>query len=53
MLIECRELIEQEDGSATCVLELDNEAKEKLLNIAFLNILKAALEENKLETTIS
>jgi len=53
MLIECSELIEQEDGSATCVLELDNEAKEKLLNIAFLAILKAALEENKLETTLS
>ena len=53
MLIECRELIEQEDGSATCILELDNKAKEKLLNIAFLTILKSAIEEHKLETTIS
>lgn len=53
MIIECSELIEQEDGSACCVLELDNEAKEKLLNIAFLTILKSAIEEHKLETTLS
>jgi len=49
MKIECSELEEQEDGSALCQLELDKEAKEYLINIGFLEILKSAIKEYKIE----
>jgi hypothetical protein len=38
---------ENEDGSANVVLDLDNEAREYLLNYAFTHMLKEAIEEGK------
>ncbi len=38
---------ENEDGSANVVLDLDNEAREYLLNYAFIHMLKEAIEEGK------
>mgnify|MGYP000044028036 FL=1 len=39
---------ENEDGSANVVLDLDNEAREYLLNYAFIRMLKDAIEEGSL-----
>ncbi len=39
---------ENEDGSANVMLDLDNEAREYLMNYAFINMLKQAIDEGKL-----
>jgi hypothetical protein len=39
---------ENEDGSANVVLDLDNEAREYLLNYAFIRMLKDAIAEGSL-----
>jgi hypothetical protein len=39
---------ENEDGSANVVLDLDNEAREYLMNYAFIHMLKQAIDEGKL-----
>ena len=39
---------ENEDGSANVVLDLDNEAREYLINYAFIRMLKDAVAEGKL-----
>ena len=39
---------ENEDGSANVVLDLDNEAREYLMNYAFIRMLKDAVAEGKL-----
>ncbi len=39
---------ENEDGSANVVLDLDNEAREYLLNYAFIRMLKDAIAEGNL-----
>ena len=49
MKMEVSNLIEQEDGSAICNLDLDEEAKVFLINQAFVNILKIGLKEFELE----
>jgi hypothetical protein len=41
------EVKENEDGSANAILNLDNEAREYLLNYAFIHMLKEALAEGK------
>ncbi len=42
------ELKENEDGSANVVLDLDNEAREYLINYAFIHMMKDAIAEGKL-----
>ena len=49
MKMEVSNFIEQEDGSAICNLEMDEEAKVFLINQAFVNILKVGLEKFELE----
>ena len=49
MKMEVSNFIEQEDGSAICNLEMDDEAKKFLINHAFVNILKIGLKEFELE----
>ena len=39
---------ENEDGSANVMLDLDNEAREYLMNYAFIHMLKQAIDEGKL-----
>ena len=39
---------ENEDGSANVVLDLDDEAREYLMNYAFIHMLKQAIDEGKL-----
>jgi hypothetical protein len=39
---------ENEDGSANVVLDLDNEAREYLLNYAFIHMMKDAIAEGQL-----
>ena len=53
MIIECYDLVEQEDGSATMQVELDKEAKEYLINVGLLEMLKKAIEEYKLENPVT
>lgn len=49
MLIECSDLVEQEDGSAIMQVELDKEAKEYLINVGLIEMLKKTIKEYKLE----
>lgn len=53
MLIECSDLVEQEDGSAIMQVELDKEAKEYLINVGLIEMLKKTIEEYKLENPIT
>ena len=39
---------ENEDGSANVILDLDDEAREYLMNYAFIHMLKQAIDEGKL-----
>ena len=39
---------ENEDGSANVILDLDDEAREYLMNYAFIHMLKQAINEGKL-----
>jgi hypothetical protein len=39
---------ENEDGSANVILDLDNEAREYLMNYAFIRMLKDAIAEGNL-----
>jgi hypothetical protein len=45
MKIEVLEVIEEPTGGATCVLELDAEALERLTSIGFNTLLKGFLDE--------
>ena len=47
--MEVSNFIEQEDGSAICNLEMDNEAKEFLINYAFVDILRIGLDKFELQ----
>lgn len=47
MNIELLTLTEQEDGSAICELELDNEAKVYLINLGFIELIKQGIEIEK------
>ena len=49
MKMEVNNFIEQEDGSAICNLEMDNEAKEFLINQGFIKILLEGLDKFELE----
>ena len=49
MLMEVSNFIEQEDGSAICNLEMDREAKEFLINYAFVDILRIGLDKFELQ----
>ena len=49
MKMEVGNFIEQDDGSAICNLEMDNEAKEFLINQGFIKILLEGLEKFELE----
>ena len=49
MKMEVSNFIEQEDGSAICNLEMDNEAKEFLINQGFIKILSEGLDKFELE----
>jgi hypothetical protein len=42
---------ENEDGSANVILDLDNEAREYLMNYAFIRMLKDAIAEGNLYKT--
>lgn len=53
MLIECGDLVEQEDGSAIMQVELDKEAKEYLINVGLIEMLKKTIKEYKLENPIT
>ena len=47
--MEVSNFIEQEDGSAICNLEMDNEAKEFLINQGFIKVLLEGLDKFELE----
>ena len=47
MNIKVEEVIENEDGSATLQLDLDNEALSSLLEIAVVTALREAIERNQ------
>lgn len=49
MKIEVSNFIEQEDGSAIVNLEMDNEAKEFLINQGFIKVLNDGLDRFELE----
>ena len=49
MKMEVSNFIEKEDGSAICNLEMDNEAKEFLINQGFIKILLEGLDKFELE----
>ena len=51
MILELTELSENEDGSATMMLEADEEAKKYLINVGLIEMLKKSIEEYKLEDT--
>lgn len=53
MIIELDNLVENEDGSATMQLETDKEAKEYLINVGLIEMLKKAIKEYKLENPIA
>jgi len=48
MKLTVHTISENEDGSANVVLDLDNEAREYLMNYAFIRMLKDAVAEGKL-----
>jgi hypothetical protein len=47
MKIELLQLVENEDGSANCDLELDDEAKTYLINLGFISLLEKAIKLEK------
>lgn len=47
MKIELQQMIENEDGSADCILDVDEEGKEYLLNLGFNTLLRNALDHIK------
>ena len=47
--MEVSNFIEQEDGSAICNLEMDDEAKEFLIEQGFNHILRIGIEKFELE----
>jgi hypothetical protein len=47
MNIKVEEVIENEDGSATLQLDMDNEALSSLLEIAVVTALKETIERNQ------
>ena len=49
MKMEVSNFIDQEDGSAICHLEMDEEAKEFLINHAFVDILRLGLNSFNLQ----
>ena len=49
MKMEVSNFIEQEDGSAICNLEMDDEAKEFLIEQGFNHILRIGIEKFELE----
>jgi hypothetical protein len=49
MKIELLKLTEQEDGSAICELELDDEAKVYLINLGFVELIKQGIKIEKVE----
>jgi len=49
MKMEVSNFIEQEDGSAICNLEMDEEAKVFLINQGFIKILAEGLDKFELE----
>ena len=49
MEIKVNGFVEQEDGSAICNLDMDNEAKEFLINQGFIKILTEGLSKFELE----
>jgi hypothetical protein len=53
MKIELSEFVENEDGSANCVLEVDEAAKLYLVNVGFISMLEKAIKEYKLENPIT
>jgi hypothetical protein len=52
MKLEVVNFLELEDGSATCQLDVDEEAKIYLLNVGFINLLEKAIKEYKLENPL-
>jgi len=48
MKLTVHTISENEDGSANVVLDLDNEAREYLMNYGFIRMLKDAVAEGKL-----
>lgn len=48
MKFTLKEVKENEDGSANAVIDLDNEAREYLLNYAIIHMLKDAIAEGSL-----
>jgi hypothetical protein len=45
MKIELLEMKENDDGSATCTLDLDQQGKDYLINLGFVYILKKMIDE--------
>jgi len=45
MKIELLEMKENDDGSATCTLEMDEAGKEYLINLGFVFMLKKMIDE--------
>jgi hypothetical protein len=47
MEITIQQITEHEDGSATLIIDMDNETRDCLINYAFVEMLKKGLEETK------
>ena len=45
MKIELLEMKENDDGSATCTLDMDQEGKDYLVNLGFVYMLKKMIDE--------
>lgn len=50
MHIEVEEIIDNEDGSATLILDMDSEAKDSLLSFAVIEAIKNGLEMQEQKT---
>lgn len=50
MQIEIETIIENEDGSAKCIVRMDSAAKDFLIRYAFIACLNDAIEAGKLAT---
>lgn len=51
MILELTELAEKDDGSVIMQLEADEEAKQYLINIGLIEMLKKSIKEYELENT--
>lgn len=49
MQINCEVIEENEDGSATCKLDMDREAVEALIERGFIALLKEVIESERLK----